>query len=349
MIDFIEQTAFELGFDAVKITNANDLEDANNHFLSWREKGYAADMNYLLRDNPINAKPKKILPEATSIITLLINYYTKCPPDPGPDYGRIASYAVGTDYHIILKEKISIFQETLKKEFGENVISKGFSDAVPFLEKSFAKESGHGFTGKHTLLINKSIGSYFFICEIISNLDLKETKKEEGTCGQCTRCIDICPTKAIVSPYQLDARKCISYLTIENKKGIDFSLRKQTGSWLFGCDDCQIICPYNKYNLKETTWKEFHPEAGTGHWIRLSDILSIKSDEDFKQKFANTPLLRGKRKGLIRNACIVAGNRKSKEAYPYLEKLLNDKDTMVQEHAQWAINQYHFNHFNISE
>ena len=336
----ISDIAFDLGFDAVGITLAEDLKSSNDHFLKWRETGFAGDMNYLLREDPINASPKKILPEAKSIISLLVNYYTEPPPEPGPDYGQIANYAVGLDYHKILKKKIKQFQNILEKEFGNNFISKGFSDSVPLLEKSIARNSGLGFFGKHTLIINKPFGSYFFICELISNLEIEPTEEKNGTCGKCTRCKNICPTNALNNEYQLDARLCISYQTIENRGVVPLELREKIGNWLFGCDLCQIICPYNK-KIKETNWPEFKPSSGFGHWMKLSDILSIKSDEEFHEKFCHTSLTRPKRSGLLRNAAIVAGNKKSEEALPHLIWLAkNESDPVIKEHVLWALSKY---------
>ena len=341
----ITDIAFDLGFDAVGITLAEDLKSSNDHFLKWRESGFAADMNYLLRDNPINAKPKQILNEARSVISLLINYYTEPPPDPGSDYGRVANYAVGLDYHKVLKKRIKQFQEKIEKEIGNHFISKGFSDSVPLLEKSFAKKSGLGFFGKNTLIINKPFGSYFFICELISNLEIEPDEEKNGTCGKCTRCIDICPTDALgvgalhATPL-LDARLCISYQTIENRETIPIELREKFGHWMFGCDLCQIVCPYNK-KIQETTWKELKPESGIGHWVRLKDILSIRSDDEFHKKFCHTTLTRPKRSGLIRNAAIVSGNRRSEEALPELIWLSkNENDPIIREHVLWALAQY---------
>ena len=336
----ITDIAFDLGFDAVGITLANELPESNEHFLSWRDRGFAGDMNYLLRENPINAKPKQILPDAKSLITLLVNYYTKPPDDPGQDYARVASYAVGKDYHKVLKKKIRQFQERIKKEISGDFLSKGFSDSVPLLEKSFARNSGLGFFGKNTLIINKPFGSYFFICELISNLEIEPIEKINGTCGKCTRCNDICPTDALVNEYQLDARKCISYLTIENKGMVPVDLREKIGSWIFGCDLCQEICPYNK-KINETTWDEFKPSSGVGHWLSLKEILSIKSESEFHEKFCHTPLSRPKRSGLIRNAAIVAANRLSEEVLPELIWLSeNENDPLIKEHVLWALSKY---------
>ncbi len=341
----ITNIAFDLGFDAVGITLADELPKSNEHFLSWRESGFAGDMNYLLRENPINAKPKNIIPEAKSVISLLVNYYTEPPEDPGVNFGKVAAYAVGIDYHKVLKKKIKQFQEKIQKEISGEFISRGFSDSVPLLEKSFARNSGLGFFGKHTLIINKPFGSYFFIAELISNLEIEPLEEKGGTCGKCTRCIDVCPTNALnVGAIHelplLDARLCISYLTIENKGSVPVELREKIGEWVFGCDLCQLVCPYNK-KIKETTWEEFKPKSGIGHWLNLKEVLSIKSDKEFQSKFCHTPLTRPKRRGLLRNAAIVAGNRLSEEAFPELIWLAeNEADPIIREHVLWALSRY---------
>ena len=338
----ITNVAFELGFDAVGITLAEDLESSNEHFLSWRESGFAGEMDYLLREDPINAKPKKIIPEAKSIISLLVNYYTEPPEDPGPNFGRVAAYAVGMDYHKVLRKKIKQFQEKVQKEIQGQFISRGFSDSVPLLEKSFARNSGLGFFGKNTLIINKPLGSYFFIAELISNLEIEPSEEQIGTCGKCIRCIDVCPTDALSTSSKpvLDARLCISYLTIEYKGIIPVELREKIGSWMFGCDLCQVICPYNR-KIKETTWEEFKPKSGIGHWLNLKEVLSVRSDEEFHSKFCHTPLTRPKRRGLIRNAAIAAGNRLSEEAFPELIWLSeNEADPIIREHVLWALSKY---------
>ncbi len=341
----VKEIAFDLGFDAVGITLANDLDSSNEHFLQWRDSGYAGDMGYLLRDDPINAKPRKILNEAKSVISLLVNYYSEPILDPGCNYGRVANYAVGKDYHKVLKKKIKLFQERIKSNINCDFISRGFSDSVPLLEKSFTRNSGLGFFGKHTLIINKALGSYFFICELISNLEIEEINEEKGTCGKCTRCIDICPTGALSAGANqgtpiLDARLCISYLTIEYKGIIPIELREKMGNWIFGCDLCQVVCPYNK-KIKQTNWSEFKPASGVGHWLSLKEILSIKSDEEFHYKFCHTSLTRAKRKGLIRNAAVVSGNLLSDEALPELLSLAeNEPDPVIREHVLWALSKY---------
>lgn len=374
----ITQIAQDIGFNDISFIDAKPLLKSEQHFIEWRQKGFAADMNYLLKENPINARPQELLKEAKTIIMLTANYYSPCPPRPSLEHGRIAAYATGLDYHKVLRKKI---QELINHPSLEGIFknSKFFTDAVPLLEKSFAKEAGLGFRGKNTLLLSKETGSFNFIAEILTDLDLSQDplsskavglegcnglrlepyspsaiEPPQGHCGKCTRCIDICPTNALPNPYELDARKCISYQTIENREEIPQELHQGIGEWLFGCDLCQTICPYNRKHGDEgiaiSSFPEFSPESGFGHWLYLPELLDLELgkhkdktsliaalekhkfidpsafstikkqiekhdsineellDSIFQIKFARTPLLRPKRKGLIRNAKIVLAN-----------------------------------------
>jgi epoxyqueuosine reductase len=287
-------------------------------------------MNYLLKENPINARPEHLLEDAKTIVMFSANYYSECPPRPSLKHGRIAAYAVGLDYHKVLRKKIKLLieDEDIKPIFDK---SKFFTDAVPLLEKSFARKAGLGFRGKNTLLISRETGSFNFIAEIITDLDLVDSQEiataasqprdddstviarnevtkqspDKITCGNCTRCMDICPTNALPENYQLDARKCISYHTIENRGEIPKELSKNFGEWFFGCDLCQTICPYNKKasaviarsegtrqspnsnkiassstrNDNETInipiFEEFKPSSGFGHWLNMEELIDL--------------------------------------------------------------------------
>lgn len=295
----ISNIAKEIGFNDIAFIAAKPLLESEQGFFQWREQGYAADMNYLLRENPPNARPQELLKEAKTLIMLSANYYSPCPPRPSLLHGRIAAYATGLDYHKVLKKKI---QELINHPGLQDLFSKSkfFTDAVPLLEKSFAKKAGLGFRGKNTLLISKETGSFNFIAEILTDLDLSSSKFEaqsskaaplpasnleprtnEHGCARCTRCIDICPTKALPNPYHLDARKCISYQTIENRGLIPQELHKNIGEWFFGCDLCQTICPYNRSSSLRydaiSSFPEFQPESGFGHWFYLPEILDLES------------------------------------------------------------------------
>ena len=289
--ELITKLAKEIGFNDISFISAKPLIESEKKFLAWRSKGYAADMNYLLKDNPINARPEYLLENAKTIIMLSANYYSPCPPRPSSQHGRIAAYAVGLDYHKVLRAKISelINHPELKEIFSK---SRFFTDAVPLLEKSFAKKAGLGFRGRNSLLISRQNGSFNFIAEIITDLDLAGedispnaliepdsalADKGSITCGGCTRCMDICPTQALPEEYQLDSRKCISYHTIENRGEIPKELSDKFGEWFFGCDLCQVICPYNKKSIP-STFSEFRPESGFGHWFYLPEILDLQLD-----------------------------------------------------------------------
>ncbi len=318
--DLIRKSALDMGFSSLRFIKAQTLLEAETKFLEWRDRGYAADMHYLLRDNPINARPEQLLLNAKSIIMLSAAYYTPAPPSPGPDWGRVASYAVGQDYHKVLKRKVL---ELIRKPELENIFrhSRFFTDAVPLLEKSFAAEAGLGFQGRNTLLISRSTGSYNFILEIITDLEIEELENNPppdiANCGACSRCLDICPTQALSLHGDLkqqhngilDSRRCISYLTIENRGEIPEELQSKLAGWVFGCDLCQEVCPYNQKDFhkinevaKSRIFKEFWPESGVGHWLHLPSILEIKDEDEFRSRFAGTPLMRAGLKGLQRNA-----------------------------------------------
>lgn len=283
--ELIKSKALEIGFNDVRFISTKPLIKSEEKFLEWRKKGFAADMNYLLKDNPINARPEHLLAGAQTIILFSANYYSDCPQRPSERHGRIAAYATGLDYHKVLRKKIKLLIEDkdIKPLFDK---SKFFTDAVPLLEKSFARKAGLGFRGKNTLLISRETGSFNFIAEIITDLDLlgedPEDKPDPGliTCGSCVRCSDICPTDALPEAFQLDARKCISYHTIENKGEIPKDLGKNFGEWFFGCDLCQTICPYNKKALRAgelNTFEEFKPQAGFGHWLNMEEVLDLET------------------------------------------------------------------------
>ena len=295
--DQIRQIALEIGFNEVSFVDASPLLESEQHFLKWREQGFAADMNYLLKDDPINARPQELIKEAKSLIMLTANYYSPCPPRPSAQHGRIAAYAVGLDYHKVLRKKIQelINHPDLVDLFAK---SKFFTDSVPLLEKSFARKAGLGFRGKNTLLISRETGSFNFICEILTDLELSGhceqreaiqckdsanaldcfvrtglpvttratqllatlNPRNDIECAQCTRCIDICPTNALPDPYQLDSRKCISYHTIENRGEIPEELAQNFGEWFFGCDLCQTICPYNRRHCEQGKAIQTFPE-----------------------------------------------------------------------------------------
>ena len=267
--------------------------------------------NYTLR-----TRPELLLPGAKSIIVIGINYYRETAPVP-PCHGRVARYAHGRDYHKVIG-KILRALAAYKKETAPKALCKICVDSSPLMEKSYAVKAGLGFIGKNTTLITPQFGSYVLLGEIITTLKLKcdkskipgmshspEKSASPGTCGTCTRCLDSCPTKALTGPGKMDTRRCISYLTIENKGGIPREYHPKIGNRIFGCDACQEVCPYNKTLAKPATNKEIiRPIAGPS--LPLKKILAIRSDEEFQRRFAGSPLMRAKRAGLQRNArCVI--------------------------------------------
>lgn len=308
--EVLKKEATQFGFSDLRFISAKPLLESEKLFHEWRDKGYAAEMSYMTRIEPINARPEFLLKSAKTLLVFTANYYSPVPARPSLDYGRVASYAVGKDYHKVLRKKIQ--ELALHSEAFKNLLaqSRFFTDAVPLLEKSFAVKAGLGFQGKNTLLISKKSGSYKFIAELITDLEFEPDSEESehnsiyeagknaengvvqpSLCAKCTRCIDICPTGALDDPYFLDARKCISYWTIENHGEIPLEMKKGIGEWVFGCDLCQEVCPYNRKastvdmyvqvktatqgTISKLVFPEFNPEAGVGHWLYLPLVLSL--------------------------------------------------------------------------
>lgn len=336
----ILEIADEIGFNQTKIASIAPMPEALTEYKKWLNSGYAASMKYLEANPQLRANPALLVPQASSVIIFSVSYYSPVPENPGPEYGRIANYAVGKDYHLVIPEKLKLFKEILKARSGKDFFARSFTDAVPLLERNLAERHGLGFSGKNTLIIGPKLsGSYNFLAELFVDLELEADISYTGTCGECFRCANNCPTDAIVSPEILDANLCLSYLTIENRGDIQENLRPKLGNWLFGCDLCQTCCPYNQ-RPPLTPWREFLPESGCGHYLNLFDLLKIQSNSEFKQRFRDTALLRTKRSGLLRNALVALGNNRPSG---YEEAVMNfatkEIDSRLRLHAAWAIAQ----------
>lgn len=358
----IKEAARDLGFEVVGITSIEPLTGDEQAFLQWCEQGFAAGMAYMTRRRELHARPKLLVPQAASLITLAINYYAPAPPFAHENrYGRVARYAWGRDYHDVVKPRLTLLAKRIEEISARPLRSRSFVDAVPLLERAVAARAGIGFFGKNTNLLQSARGSWFFLAEILIDLELEsEDRKQQISCGTCHRCLDACPTDAFAGPYRLDSRRCISYLTIENKEAIPRHLRPKLQEWIFGCDLCQemrpeatkyeplpvivrgqseLVCPFNRF-AKETSWSEFHPEAGVGPRIDLVELLSIATDEQFRSRFKGTPLTRPKRRGLLRNAAVVAANIGCGPAVPRLiERIERDPEPLIRLHALWAVAQ----------
>ena len=334
----LEGRAREAGFDLVGVTRAEPLARGGERLREWQEAGMAADMGYMHRPVELLSNPKKLQKSARSVVSLGVSYYPGDHPENDGSGGRVARYAWGRDYHEVIKERLFRLREKLEEELGTKIKARGFTDAVPLLERSAAQHAGLGFFGRNSCLINNNIGSYFFIADLIVDLELEPDPPGTGTCGRCTRCMDHCPTGAIKAPGVVDARLCISYLTIENRGEIPRHLRPQVGDWAFGCDVCQEVCPYNRRKATRSRWPEFSQEAGAGSYLDVVSVLGIRTDEEFAHRFEGTPLTRPGRAGLLRNCCVVAGNLRLGSAVPALARALReDPSPLVRGHAAWAL------------
>lgn len=336
----LEERAREAGFDLVGVMRAEPLEEGGERLREWQEAGMAADMGYMHRPVELLSNPKRLQNSAKSVVSLGVSYYPGEHPENTEGGGRIARYAWGRDYHEVIKGRLIGLREELEEELGVRIKARGFTDAVPLLERSAAQHAGLGFFGRNSCLINGEAGSYFFIADLIVDLELEPDEPGTGTCGRCTRCMDKCPTGAIKAPGVVDARLCISYLTIENRADIPRDLRPLVSDWSFGCDVCQEVCPYNKRKATRSRWPEFSEGAGAGPYLEIEEVLEIRSEEVFEHRFSGTPLTRPGRAGLLRNCCVAAGNLGLEKAVPALVRcLLQDDSPLVRSHAAWALGQ----------
>src|SRR5918998_1077775 len=334
----LEEKARTAGFDLVGVTGAGPLTRGGERLERWQEAGMAADMGFMHRPVELLANPKKLQKSARSVVSLGVSYYPGDHPENTGGGGRGARYSWGREYHEVIKGRLFRLRKELEEELGTRIKARGFTDAVPLLERSAAQHAGLGFFGRNSCLIDGDIGSYFFIADLIVDLELEADEPGTGTCGRCTRCMDRCPTGAIKAPGVVDARICISYLTIENAGEIPSELRPLVGDWAFGCDVCQEVCPYNKTKATKSRWPEFSAEEGAGPYLEIEEVLEIRTDEEFEERFAGTPLTRPGREGLLRNCCVAAGNLGLRSAVPALVGTLReDRSPLVRGHAAWAL------------
>jgi len=292
----IKKLAKAEGFDFVGISKAEKLEEESRQLEQWLNAGMHGQMTYMERNFEMRTDPRILVPGAKSVISLLFNYYTdkKQEDETAP---KISTYAYGEDYHFVVKRKLKTFFEAIQHQIGE-IEGRVFVDSAPVMDKAWAKKSGLGWVGKNTNLINKSSGSFFFIAEIILDLELEADGPIKDYCGSCTRCIDACPTDAIVEPYVVNGSKCISYFTIELKDAIPAEMKGKFDDWMFGCDICQEVCPWNRFS-KPHQEKAFEPHP---------DLLKMKkndweelTEDVFNQVFKNSAVKRTKFEGLKRN------------------------------------------------
>ena len=293
--DFIKNKSIELGFISCGISKSGFLENEIGRFESWLKNNYHGKMSYMERNFDKRMDTTKLVSGSKSVISLLFNYYPS--KEINNDSFKISKYAYGKDYHFIIKDKLKSLLSSMRNEIGE-IDGRVFVDSAPIMEKAWAKKSGLGWVGKNTNLISKKTGSFFFIAEIIVDLELEYDGEVTDHCGSCTACLDACPTDALYEPYKIDASKCISYFTIELKDQFPNDLKKDFNDWIFGCDICQDVCPWNKFSIPN---KEplLNPKNEINQYSK-KDWLEL-TDEVFKVVFKETPLERTKFKGLKRN------------------------------------------------
>ena len=329
LVDFTR----ELGFDSCRIAQCSPPAHVAE-FGDWLNEGAHGEMEYMARGEEKRREPEKILPGAKSIIVLALNYFQGDPPvadTAAAVTGRIARYAWGDDYHALIEGKLRKIDNFLREFDGKQ---KCYVDTGPVLERDYAATAGIGWHGKSTMLIDEKLGTWFFLAEVLTTVELPPDEPAPDRCGTCDRCIKACPTGAITAPYKLDARLCISYLTIELKNSIPAELRPLIGDRIFGCDDCLVACPWNRF-AKVSQETAFAARRSTTAFS-LRDYLGLNETE-FRDLFRDSPIKRIKRRRFLRNVCVALGNVGNSQDLPALRRAALDPETLVAEHATWAI------------
>jgi len=349
MTESVRQCARELGFDDCRFTTA-EPPVSGTRFQDWLAQGRQGEMAYLERNAHKRIDPSRVLPGARSVIALAACYAgddpaeretdveapRRMPPPPSRPTGLVARYARFADYHEVLGERLSRLAHFVDQLGGSETRSLWYVDTGPILERDLAQRAGLGFIGKHTNLVSRRLGNWIFLAEILTTLELTPDAAETNRCGSCRRCLAACPTGAITAPFQLDARLCISYLTIELKGPIPPPLRPAIGNRIYGCDDCLAACPWNRFGREGHLMK-----ASAKAELTTPDLVELLAldEAQFKARFAGTPMVRTKRRGLLRNVCVALGNSGDTGALPALERAATDPEPLIAEHARWAIAQ----------
>jgi epoxyqueuosine reductase len=332
--DRIKEQARRLGFDLAGIAPAAEADDFPR-LRAWLAEGFAGDMAYMHRHGEARRHPASVLPEVRSVIMVAMSYKPAGQAEPAAA-AKVARYARGNDYHDVLRQRLCGLRAWLQGEV-PGCRGRGVVDTAPLLERDFARRAGLGWVGKNAMLLNKRLGSYLFLGALLVDLELRaDAPHAAAHCGTCTACLDACPTGAFAGPGRLDARRCISYLTIELRGPVPEELRRPVGDWLFGCDVCQEVCPWN-HKAPAGAEPAFgpHPDLIA---VDPAELLGL-SEEAFRARFRGTALTRPKRRGLLRNAALVLGNRGDQAALPALRRALEDPELLVREAARWAIGQ----------
>lgn len=345
-LETIQTWARELGFQQVGISDIDIAEHAQ-HLQHWLDHQHHGDMAWMSHHATLRAHPEQLHPGTLRVISVRMDYLpdddknliAKISPD-GSAY--IARYTLGRDYHKLMRKRLAQLAQKIEEHTHHK--HRAFVDSAPVLERAFAQKSGLGWIGKNTMLINSQAGSYFFLGEILTDLPLPLTHPQDTQhCGSCTACLDLCPTQAFVAPHQLDARRCISYLTIENKNSIPEEFRAKMGNRIFGCDDCQAVCPWNKF-AQRTEQEDFLPRHGLDN-IQLTELF-LWSETEYLQKTEGSALRRIGYEGWLRNIAVALGNATTTPAIiAALQNRLDFPSALVREHTIWAINRHTHNDF----
>ncbi len=337
----IKQWGRELGFDQLGIANTELAED-EQHFLNWLAQGRHGEMDYMARHGTKRSRPASLVQGTLSVISARMNYLTfkSCDPQTvldSPDIAYVSRYAMGRDYHKVLRKRLRSLAKRIESVIGPYGY-RVFVDSAPVLEKAIAAKAGVGWIGKHTNLLNREAGSWFFLGEVYTDLSLPADEPIKNHCGTCQACIDVCPTQAIVGPYQLDARRCISYLTIELRGSIPVEFRPLIGNRIYGCDDCQLVCPWNKF-AQTSTLADFEPRHGLDE-ANLIDLF-LWTEKDFLLRTEGMAIRRIGYECWLRNIAVALGNAPtSKRLVGALRTRLDHPSVLVREHVVWALSQH---------
>jgi epoxyqueuosine reductase len=337
----VKQWGREIGFDAIAIAGT-DLAEEETKLLEWLGRGWHGEMDYMARHGARRARPAELVPGTVSVITARLNYT----PDEArptedvladPESAFVSRYALGRDYHKVLRAKLQRLADRMTAELGP-FHYRVFTDSAPVMEVSLAQRAGLGWRGKHTLLLSRDAGSLFFLGELFVALDLARDAPVTEHCGTCARCIAICPTQAIVAPYQLDARRCISYLTIEHHGTIPEELRPLMGNRIYGCDDCQLVCPWNKYARVAAI-----PDFAVRNGLDATSLIDLFAwtEEEFNRRMEGSAIRRIGHERWLRNIAVALGNAPSTpEIAAALRSRLEDPSALVREHVHWALQRH---------
>ncbi|MFQ5915652.1 MAG: tRNA epoxyqueuosine(34) reductase QueG [Nitrospinota bacterium] len=349
LASLLRQESKALGFDSLAIAQASQFA-RGEFFERWLSRGFGGKMSYLYRNRDCRMDPRRVWPEVKTVVTVAMNYHTGIRPageTDGPGgrktsrkgglLGAVSRYAWGRDYHKVLRKRLLRLARVVEQSgFGRAV--KCYVDTGPVIEREWAARGGLGWIGKNTLVLNPSLGSWFFLGVMLLDIELPGDTPQPDLCGTCDRCIRACPTGALIRPYVMDARRCISYLNIELRGWVPRDLRPLMGNWVFGCDECQTVCPYNRPNNRElpvTSIQDFLPREG----LDAPDLVELleMDEETFRKRFEGTALLRARWVGIIRNAAVALGNSQDGKAVEPLGRALEHPEAIIRGHAAWAL------------